>query len=230
MIKYKQLMQDIGYTFQDMKWLEIALTHRSVGSHNNERLEFLGDSILNFIVATELYKRFAAAAEGQLTRMRAHFICEAMLIDFARRFKIGEYIILGDGEKRSGGHQRVSILADAVEAIIGAIFLDATQDLNIVQQIVLSWYDDQFAIFNDKKLQNYKDPKTVLQELLQAKKLALPEYEVIKIEGEQHKQTFYVQCKVTVLLEPIIGVGNSRRKAEQIAAEKVLEVINVSNK
>lgn len=228
MTSYKQLMHEIGYTFNDSAWLELALTHRSVGSSNNERLEFLGDSVLNFTITSELYVRFSNASEGQLTRMRAHFICATMLTEFARGFNIGKYIILGSGEKRSGGHQRASILADAVEAIIGAIFLDSKQNLNIAQKVVLGWYDDKFEIFNDKKLQNYKDPKTVLQELLQAKKLQLPEYEIIKIEGDRHDQTFYVQCKIILLTEPIIGVGNSRRRAEQMAAEKILEVLNVS--
>lgn len=230
MTNYKHLMQALNYTFNDQALLELALSHRSVGSANNERLEFLGDSILNFVIAAALFKRFSNASEGQLTRMRAHFICADMLTEIAREFDIGKYIILGAGEQRSGGHQRASILADATEAIIGAIYLDAGQDLSIVQNVVVTWYDDKFEHFNDQKLQNSKDPKTVLQELLQSKKLSLPEYEIVKIEGERHDQVFYVECKVILLSEVVVGIGNSRRKAEQMAAQQVLEKINNARK
>lgn len=226
MTNYKELTQNIGYEFKDVSWLELALTHRSIGALNNERLEFLGDSILNFIIADELYKRFPNATEGQLTRMRSHFICEDMLTQIARACHLGKYIILGAGEMRSGGHQRASILADALEAVIGAIYLDNSCNLHVAQGVVLQWYDGKFEAFNDKKLQNYKDPKTVLQELLQSKKLNLPEYEIVRVEGERHDQTFYVQCKTSLLEAPVAGVGSSRRKAEQMAAEQVLEILN----
>lgn len=227
MTNLQQLMKDLGYEFKDQNLLSLALTHRSVSTTNNERLEFLGDSILNFTIAAELYARFARASEGQLTRMRAHFICEDMLVVIAKSCHLGNYIILGPGEQRSGGHQRASILADALEAIIGAIYLDADANLTLVQQVVLKWYAGKFEVFNDKKLQNTKDPKTVLQELLQAKKLPLPEYEVIKVEGERHDQTFHVSCKIVLLPKVTIGIGNSRRKAEQMAAEQILEKLNV---
>ncbi len=228
MINYQSLSKDLGYTFKDSAWLELALTHRSMGATNNERLEFLGDSILNFVVAQELYTRFGTASEGQLTRMRAHFICEDMLSVLAKACNLGKYIILGAGEQRSGGHQRASILADALEAIIGAIYLDSGSDLRIVQSVVLKWYGDKFEAFNDKKLQNSKDPKTVLQELLQAKKLHLPEYNIIKVDGDRHDQTFYIECKVVLLPGPVQGIGSSRRKAEQMAAEQVLELLNAN--
>lgn len=226
MSNYEHLMQDFGYTFIDNKWLELALTHRSNSAKNNERLEFLGDAILNFVVADALYKHFPDASEGQLTRMRAHFICEDMLAQIAKECQLGKYIILGSGEQRSGGHQRASILADAVEAIIGAIYLDSKEDLNIIKEVILQWYEYKFEDFNEKKSQNYKDPKTVLQELLQSKKLLLPEYHITKIEGERHAQTFYIECKVVLLNETVQGVGSSRRKAEQMAAEHVLELLN----
>ncbi len=225
MSNHKKLMQDLGYSFKDPALLELALSHRSLGNNNNERLEFLGDSILNFVIAAELFTRFEKASEGQLTRMRAHFICADMLTEIARTLELGNYIILGAGEQRSGGHQRASILADGIEAIIGAIYLDSDADYNVVQKVVLNWFVGKIEVFNDKKLQNYKDPKTVIQELLQSKKLPLPIYDVIKIEGERHDQTFYVECKVVLLSEPVAGVGNSRRKAEQMAAELVLEKI-----
>lgn len=226
MLDYKPLSQALGYIFKDPNLLELALSHRSVGALNNERLEFLGDAVLNVVIAAELFQRFPKASEGQLTRMRAHFICADMLTEIARHFELGKYIILGAGEQRSGGHQRASILADALEAIIGAIYLDAATDLGIAQNVILNWYNGKFEQFNDKKLQNHKDPKTVLQELLQAKKLNLPEYEVVKVEGESHDQIFYVECKIVLLPELVVGVGNSRRKAEQMAAEQVLEKLN----
>lgn len=226
MINYKPFLQALGYTFRDYSLLELSLSHRSVGAANNERLEFLGDSILNFVIAAELFQRFPKASEGQLTRMRAHFICADMLTEIARHLELGKYITLGAGEQRSGGHQRASILADALEAVIGAIYLDVAFDSNIISKVILNWYDGKFEQFNDKKLQNHKDPKTVLQELLQAKKLNLPEYQVVKIEGEKHDQTFYVECKIVLLPDLVVGVGNSRRRAEQMAAELVLEKLN----
>lgn len=229
-MNYKQLIQRIGFEFQNEKYLELALSHKSVGAHNNERLEFLGDAILNFIIAGELFNRFPNATEGQLTRMRSYFICEDMLVEIAKAWELGKYIILGTGEQRSGGHQRASILADTVEGILGAIYLDCSANMQIIQQVVLSWYADKFASFDDNKLLQYKDAKTVLQEILQAKKQPLPEYAIIKIDGERHDQTFYVECKTVLLPQSVSGIGNSRRKAEQMAAEKVLEILNVKRK
>lgn len=223
------LVKSLGYTFQDNSLLELALTHRSFGGHNNERLEFLGDSILNCIMAIELVARYEKAAEGQLTRMRAQLVCEDMLSVVAKELNLGKFVILGAGEQRSGGHQRASILADSLEAIIGAIYLDSGSDFACVKTRVLNWYVNKFDIFNDIKEQGHKDPKTVLQELLQAKKLELPDYQVIKIEGEQHDQTFYVRCTVALLADSVEGVGNSRRRAEQMAAEKILAQLNERN-
>ncbi len=226
MTNYRALTQALGYQFNDPALLEQALMHRSLGAKNNERMEFLGDSVLNFLVAAQLYQRYPNASEGQLTRMRAHFICEPMLAEIAKQLKLGDYLILGAGEQRSGGHQRASILADALEAILGAIYLDSQANLDMLQQVLDKLYQDKFNAFDDQKFQNVKDAKTVLQELLQSKKLALPEYEVIKTEGEQHEQVFYVHCKISLLPEPVLGVGNSRRKAEQVAAEQILELLN----
>ncbi len=231
----KSLMLALGYTFNNLALLELALTHRSLRASNNERLEFLGDSILNTVVAFELYRRFPKASEGQLTRMRAHLICAERLTEIAKTCHLGDHIILGTGELRSGGHQRASILADAVEAIIGAIYLDSnsqvTADLSIVQQVILGWYEEKFVQFNDKTAQNSKDPKTVLQEFLQAQKLSLPEYAITRVEGEKHEQVFYVQCKTVLSKDSVIGIGNNRRKAEQMAAQLMLEKLkHVSKK
>jgi ribonuclease-3 len=222
----QQLIKSLGYNFQDPALLQLALSHRSVGAHNNERLEFFGDSIVNFIIAEELYKRFSTASEGQLTRMRAQLVCADMLVIVAKELKLGDFIILGSGEQRSGGHQRASILADALEALIAAIYIDSGFKIKTVQEAVLRWFKDKFSIFDSKDSQGHKDPKTILQELLQAQKLELPDYEVVRVEGEHHEQTFYVLCRVSLLPDPVEGVGNSRRKAEQMAAEHVLVKIN----
>lgn len=211
-------MDKLGYTFKDRSLLDLALSHRSVGAMNNERLEFLGDSLINCIIAGELFMRFPDASEGQLTRMRAQLVCEDMLVKIAKELQIGEHVVLGAGELRSGGHQRKSILADSLEAIIGAIFLDAQGDCHTIRNCILSWYEGKF----DNIKQDHKDAKTVLQEYLQAKKLPLPIYEVVSVTGEHHEQTFHIQCIVDLLSEPVVGVGNSRRKAEQSAAAEVL--------
>lgn len=218
------LNKKLGYNFADPELLKLALSHRSVGAHNNERLEFLGDSIINLIIAAELFKRFDKASEGQLTRMRAQLVCADMLKVIAKDLSLQDFIVLGSGEQRSGGSQRASILADAVEAIVGAIYLDSKCDFSLVQTVVLTWYTNKFNIFTDTK-----DAKTILQELLQAQKLPLPEYQVTRIEGEQHAQIFYVSCKIALLPNPENGIGDSRRKAEQMAAEKILGKLNASN-
>lgn len=221
----QRLIRSLGYTFADQSLLKLALSHRSVGARNNERLEFMGDSIINFIITDELFQRYPDASEGQLTRMRAQLVCAEMLTKIAKELSLGEYVVLGSGERRSGGHQRSSILADALEAIIGAIYLDAARDISVMKITILEWYKNHFHIFDDKSTQGNKDPKTVLQELLQSKKLDLPCYEVVRIEGEQHEQIFYVECSVSLLDKPTVGTGNSRRKAEQMAAEQILEKI-----
>lgn len=218
----QKLIRELGYNFKDPALLELALTHRSAGAKNNERLEFLGDSLVNFIITTQLFALFPKASEGQLTRMRAQLVCADMLTSIAKQFKLGDFIILGSGEKRSGGHQRASILADALEAIIGSIYLDSNCDMVVVQTTVLVWFKQQLQDFVDHHEEGHKDSKTVLQELLQSQHLGLPEYQVIKTEGEQHAQTFYVRCKIDLLPDAEEGVGNSRRKAEQMAAEKIL--------
>lgn len=218
-------MQNLGYMFVNVDMLHLALSHRSVGAHNNERLEFLGDSVLNFIITDALFDRYPQASEGQLTRMRAQLVCADMLTEIAKELGLGQHVVLGSGERRSGGHQRSSILADSFEAITGAIYLDSGKNLSLLKTVILKLYENRWQIFEDDKNQGNKDPKTVLQELLQAKKLDLPVYEVIRIEGEQHDQTFIVECKVALLADPTIGEGNSRRKAEQIAAQLALEKI-----
>lgn len=213
-----QLSEKLGYTFKDIQLLDAALTHRSVKPDNNERLEFLGDSILNFVIAEALYKKCPDATEGELSRMRANLIKGETLAELAIEFDLGHYLRLGVGESKSGGHRRSSILADAVEAIIAAIFLDS--GISICRRKVLSWYHSRLnKPFLMKKL---KDPKTRLQEHLQAKKFPLPDYTIDDITGEAHEQEFHVHCAVKGIEEITYGSGSSRRRAEQEAAENFL--------
>ena len=205
----------IGHAFDNMALLELAMTHRSFGGQNNERLEFLGDSIVNFVIAEALFERFPQAREGQLSRLRARLVRGQTLAELAREMEFGECLRLGSGEMKSGGHRRDSILADAVEAVLGAIYLDAGMD--IARARVLTWYADRLESINLQDTQ--KDPKTRLQEFLQSRQSLLPRYEVVSVEGEAHDQTFTVECHVELLATHTVGTGSSRRHAEQQAAE-----------
>lgn len=215
------LSTKLGYTFQNITLLELALCHRSLGKENNERLEFLGDAALNFIVATVLYQHFPEAKEGDLSRLRASLVKAESLAILATHFDLSQYLRLGHGEQRSGGASRSSIQSDAIEAIIGAIYLDS--DFNTCQRVVLQWYNDMLLTL--KTPQELKDPKTRLQEYLQGKKMPLPMYEISETMGEAHTQVFYIKCTVAGLPFTSIGVGSSRRRAEQDAAQKFFEVL-----
>ncbi|OOE51011.1 ribonuclease III [Salinivibrio kushneri] len=214
-----KLQRDIGYQFSNAALLELALTHRSANGTHNERLEFLGDSILSFVIAEDLYHRFPKVDEGDMSRMRATLVRGNTLAEIGREFSLGEVMRLGPGELKSGGFRRDSILADAVEALIGAIFLDS--DINRVQAIILNWYQHRLETIEPGASQ--KDPKTRLQEHLQGKRKPLPSYTVMKVRGEAHNQEFTVECQVSGLESSVIGKGSSRRKAEQAAAELALQ-------
>ena len=214
-----KLERKLGYQFKDAEFIHLALTHRSANSKHNERLEFLGDSILSFVIADELYHRFPKVNEGDMSRMRATLVRGHTLAELGREFGLGDYLKLGPGELKSGGFRRDSILADAVEAIIGAIYLDG--DIEIVRGIILSWYRSRLDAIQPGVSQ--KDPKTRLQEFLQGRRKPLPLYTVTNIKGEAHNQEFTVECDVAGVDEPVIGKGTSRRKAEQAAAEIALE-------
>ena len=216
----KKLEKTIGYSFNNFDLLKQAMTHRSALGAHNERLEFLGDSILSFVVSTDLYLRFPKVDEGDLSRMRATLVCGKMLAEIGREFDLGECLILGPGELKSGGFRRDSIIADSVEAIIGAVFLDA--DIDAVNTIVLKWYDSRLKTIEPGIGQ--KDPKTRLQEHLQSRKQPLPVYEVIEVKGEAHNQQFTMSCSIEGI-EAVQGKGTSRRKAEQITAQKMLNLI-----
>lgn len=209
----------LGHSFQQPALLRQALTHRSYGSLNNERLEFLGDSVLNCIVAELLYQNFPNLPEGDLSRLRSHLVKEATLSELATALDIGSCLLLGEGELRNGGWRRPSVLADALEAIIGAIFLDA--GFAAAETVVRRLYHNRLTGLDPGTLG--KDPKTLLQEFLQGRKLALPQYTVLATEGEAHCQTFRVECSIPALGISTQGEGGSRRAAEQLAAQAAYE-------
>lgn len=212
------LCRSIGYHFRDGGLLQKALTHRSVGHDNYERLEFLGDSILSFVISADLYRRFPECDEGTLSRLRASLVKGETLAAMARELSLGDYLHLGSGEMKSGGFRRASILADTLEAIFGAIYLDA--NIDTVREVILRLYAERLDKVDPSMA--LKDPKTRLQEYLQSRSRPLPEYEVTDIKGKSHAQTFTVSCRVAGLDEPVISQGSSRRKAEQAAAQEVL--------
>jgi ribonuclease-3 len=212
------LYKRISYQFNDPKYLELALTHRSAKGEHNERLEFLGDSILSIVIADALYHQFPKAHEGDLSRMRSTLVRGQTLAEIAKDFNLGECLRLGPGELKSGGFRRESILADAVEAIIGGVYLDS--DMEVCRQVVLGWYQQRLEEI--KPGVGQKDPKTQLQEYLQGRKLPLPIYSVIATKGQAHNQEFTLSCLVDGYKE-FIARGTSRRKAEQTVAEIALK-------
>ena len=219
---YARLCSALQYEFRDPNLLQVALTHRSVGADNNERLEFLGDAILSFVITNQLYVRFPHDDEGTLSRYRARLVKGETLATVARALHLGEYLRLGPGELKSGGFDRSSILANTIEAIIGAVYLDG--GLAHASALVLNML--QHPLENVAAVGGVKDPKTLLQEILQARHAPLPEYTVAKISGEPHAQSFTVACSVDGLKQLVIGEGASRRKAEQDAAQKALKLLS----
>lgn len=222
-LKYHRLQQRLGYTFADPKNLQLALTHRSHGASNNERLEFLGDSILNFVIGDALFRRFSEAKEGQLSRLRSQMVKGETLAHLAREFALGECLVLGEGEMKSGGHRRDSILADTVEAIIGAIYLEA--GLEACRERLHSWYADRLAALSLET--TVKDAKTRLQEHLQSLQKPLPEYLIVDVSGEAHSQLFTIECKVAILSQTTKAQASSRREAEKQAAAAALTLLGL---
>ncbi len=222
MNQLEKVSQIIDYRFKDESLLSLALTHRSIGSRNNERLEFLGDSILGMVISSELFNRFPNEKEGVLTRLRSSLVKGDTLSEIAIELNLGEFIKLGSGELKSGGYRRASTLADAVEAIIGAIYLDSRVEAGIqqIEKIILSIFKTRLD--NCEPGGVLKDPKTRLQEYLQSKNLQLPTYSVVSISGKEHLQTFKVSCSIVGYPNHVVATGASRRKAEQAAAEKAL--------
>ncbi|MEY3651022.1 MAG: RNase [Pseudomonadota bacterium] len=216
----------IGHDFSNKALLTQALTHRSFGSTNNERLEFLGDGVLNFIIASQLYLKFPKLDEGDLSRLRAHLVKEPTLGELALTLNIGDALKLGEGELKSGGWRRPSVLADALEAMIGAVFLDA--GFAAAESVVIKLFTPLIEKIDPKAIG--KDPKSLLQEYLQSKKIDVPSYEVLAIEGEAHCQTFRVECRVAKFNIVTQGEGTSRRAAEQQAAELANQEIAAQSK
>lgn len=211
----------LGYTARDRSLFVAALTHRSASGDNNERLEFLGDAVLNLIAAARLYERFPEAPEGDLSRLRARIVSEDPLAEIAQELGLGEVLQLGSGELKTGGFRRQSILADAFEAVCGALFLDSGLDATIA--VVAPLLDSRIAALPDPE--SLKDAKTRLQEHLQGMGLPLPLYHLDRVEGEPHAQTFHVRCESAALGQIATGSGSSRRRAEQEAAQRVLDGI-----
>ncbi len=216
------LRKKLGLEFARTELFVMALTHRSMGAKNNERLEYLGDSILGFVIAESLYEKFPNASEGELSRLRASLVNQTSLASLARELNLGDYLILGSGELKSGGFRRDSILSDAMEAIMGALLKD--QGVEVCKNWILKLFAEKLSQLDLKKSQ--KDPKTQLQELMQARKIELPDYQLTSMTGAAHAQTFKVKCVIDLETEQIsTGSGESRKKAEQDAAAKMLEMI-----
>lgn len=208
------LQARLGYRFGDRELLAQALTHRSYSVTNNERLEFLGDSVLNCVVGLMLYERFPTFKEGQLSRLRANLVNQQPLYEIASGLQLGKHLRLGEGEQRSGGTERPSILADALESIFGAVFLDG--GFEAARQVIQSLFAERLQDVDPAS--QGKDPKTLLQEWLQSRRHGLPSYELLATSGQAHAQTFRVACRIDVLGLATEGSGNSRKAAEQAAA------------
>lgn len=213
------LQNRLGYVFQSAGLLQQALTHRSHGSVHNERLEFLGDSILNCVVASLLFERYSKIDEGDLSRLRANLVKQQALYEIAQRLELSQFLRLGEGELKSGGFRRPSILADTLEALFGAIFLDG--GFTAVRDVIRGLYIPILQSVDPKTLG--KDAKTLLQEYLQGKKIALPQYNVVATHGAAHNQEFEIECLVPKLEIQVFGTGGSRRAGEQAAAKLALE-------
>jgi len=212
-----RLSAALGHTFRQPELLEEALTHRSASPHNNERLEFLGDALLNLIVAEYVFQHYPKASEGELSRLRSSLVKGETLAELARGLRVGDWLRLGLGELKSGGFRRESILSDTLEAIFGAVYLDS--GLDACRDLILRLYRDCLTRLADAS--DLKDPKTRLQECLQARQQPLPIYNVLEIGGEPHAQSFTVECTAAELRA--VAAGSSRRKAEQEAARRLLE-------
>ncbi len=218
-IDLERLCRRLNYQFKKTAYLKQALTHCSAGSENYERFEFLGDSILSFVIANELFHRFPSHTEGQLSRLRSFLVRGEMLAELAKELGLGDFLFLGQGELKSGGFRRASILADSLEAVFAAVFFDG--GINAAKEVILKIFHSRLE---DPNLNDcLKDAKTQLQEYLQAEKYSLPEYTLVKVDGDEHDQMFYVTCAVSGIALTTQGQGPNRRKAEQLAAKSLLE-------
>jgi ribonuclease III len=214
----------LHYEFGSDAYLTQALTHRSASSSNNERLEFLGDAVLDTVISEIIFRNRPEGTEGELSRLRSALVKDTSLAELAAELGLGEHIILGPGEKKAGGHRRASILADALEALFGAVYLDAGYEA--AARVICTAFGDRLENLPDPA--DLRDPKTRLQEYLQSKQLGLPTYEITATRGKAHKQSFTVACRIAALEQQTAGVGSSRREAEQQAAENMLQILDHS--
>lgn len=221
--KLVALQKQINYSFKNIDLLIHALTHRSANKIHNERLEYLGDSILSYVIAEALFERFPKVDEGDLSQMRSSLVCGETLAKMGQNFNIGDSMILGPGELKSGGHRRESIISDALEAIIGAIYLDS--DIQTIKQLILAWYQTRLVQIQPGIKQ--KDSKTRLQEYLQGQRQNRPVYLIVEVIGDDHDQEFVVQCKLENDDNQYLGRGVNRRKAEQAAAQMAIDKLGI---
>jgi len=216
------LEKTLHYRFHDGELFVQALTHRSATGRNNERLEYLGDAVLDFVISDALFKLRPAADEGDLSKLRASLVKDTSLAELAVDLGLGEHLILGSGERKTGGHRRESILADALEAIFGAVYLDSGFDA--AKELIDRVFEQRLGVLPDAE--DLRDPKTRLQEWLQARKLSLPAYDLVSVTGKDHRQKFTVSCTVIELSQTTEGHSTSRRKAEQHAARDMLRTLS----
>ncbi|MBU6460033.1 MAG: ribonuclease III [Proteobacteria bacterium] len=216
-----RLIKLLGHQFNDLRLFQTALTHRSFGMPHNERMEFLGDSILNMVIADTLYHQYPKLSEGELSRFRSHLVRAETLFEIAQKLNLGNHLKLGEGELKSGGFRRQSILSDTLEALIGAVYLDS--GFIAAQEMILRLYESLINMVDLEKLS--KDAKTTLQEYLQNKRIGLPIYTVIEVSGKAHAQHFEVECHVPAFDLRTRGEGPSRRTAEQAAAQLAYEQV-----
>lgn len=219
--KLLELQEKLNYYFKQPSLLLQALTHCSTTEQHNERLEFLGDAILSFVISERLYQQFPNADEGELSRMRSALVRGHTLAQLSQELGLGNYVRLGPGEIKSGGKSRQSILANTFEALLGALFLDS--EIKGVRQQLLQWYHSRLATIHPSEQQ--KDAKTRLQELLQGQHQPLPCYQLVQVQGAAHQQRFTIHCQVTLLKTQTVGQGSSRRQAEQMAAKQALKLL-----
>ena len=220
-VELAEFERRIDYRFVDRDLLRSALTHRSHGAKHNERLEFLGDSLVNLAIAMELFSRFPKLPEGDLSRLRAALVKKQSLYEVAQEIELGDFLLLGEGELRSGGFRRPSILADAFEALVGAVLVDG--GLSAAQELVRRVFAERLAQLDPDAVD--KDPKTRLQELLQGRHLPLPDYSVVEVSGAAHEQRFRVSCRIDQCRLVTEGEGPSRRIAEMMAAERAFKLL-----
>ena len=215
------LQRTLDYTFRDAGLFEQALTHRSASGESNERLEFLGDAVLDTVVSEIVFRAFPNAPEGDLSRLRSSLVKDSALANLAVELGVGDWLVLGSGERKTGGHRRASILADALEALFGAVYLDAGFDAS--RALIEKAFGERFSNLPDPR--ELRDPKTRLQEWLQARQQQLPDYSLVDVSGQAHDQTFEVQCSIDGVEATTRGSGSSRRRAEQKSARAMLDVL-----